>query len=182
VAENIHAVAKAKDMHEHHVTVVVLDRPRHAGLVEEIRATGARIQYIPDGDVAGAIMAARPNIGVDLMMGVGGTPEGVITACATRALGGAIQAKLWFTDDEQKQRAIDAGHDLDRVLVTEDLVRTENVFMVATGITEGELLNGVRYTAGGALTESIVMRGKSGTFRSITGEHSLKKLAKVTAD
>src|SRR6476661_3337365 len=178
---NVRTVARALGKNLEDITVCILDRPRHDGLVQKVRATGARIKFISDGDVAGAIMAARPNIGVDIMMGVGGTPEGVVTACAMRAMGGAIQTKLWFKDDEQKQRAIDAGHDLDRVLNTEDLVRTENVFMVATGITEGELLNGVRYTAGGALTESIVMRGKSGTFRSITGEHSLKKLAKVTA-
>ena len=142
-----------------------------------MRATGARIKFISDGDVAGAIMAARPMIGVDLMMGVGGTPEGVITACAMRALGGAIQAKLWFKDDEQKQRAIDAGHDLDRVLMTEDPVRTENVFMVATGITDGELMQGVRYVAGGATTHSLVMRSRSGTIRSIKSEHRLSKLS-----
>jgi len=177
VRVNIEKVAKAKGGRPEDVTVVILDRPRHAELVGEVRNAGARIKFISDGDVAGAIMAARPSIGVDLMMGVGGNPEGVITACAMRALGGAIQAKLWFTDDEQKQRAVDAGHDLDQVLVTEDLVRTDNVFMVATGITEGELLNGVRYTPGGALTDSLVMRGKSGTVRSITAEHSLKKIA-----
>ncbi|WP_111766666.1 class II fructose-bisphosphatase [Nakamurella deserti] len=177
---NVRTVARALGKNPEDITVCILDRPRHSELVRKVRATGARIKFISDGDVAGAIMAARPNIGVDLMMGVGGTPEGVITACAMRALGGAIQTKLWFADDAQQQRAIDAGHDLDRVLVTEDLVRTDNVFMVATGITEGELLNGVRYTAGGALTDSLVMRGKSGTVRSITGEHSLKKIAKVT--
>ena len=113
VAENIHAVAKAKDMHEHDVTVVLLDRPRHAGLVEEIRQTGARIKYIPDGDVAGAIMAARPDTGVDLLLGVGGTPEGIIAACAMKCTGGVIQARLWPKDDEERQRALDAGHDLD---------------------------------------------------------------------
>jgi fructose-1,6-bisphosphatase II len=177
---NVRTVARALGKNLEDITVCILDRPRHSELVAKVRATGARIKFISDGDVAGAIMAARPQIGVDLMMGVGGTPEGVITACAMRALGGAIQAKLWFKDDEQKQRAIDAGHDLDKVLVTEDLVKTENVFMVATGITDGELLKGVRYTSGGgATTDSLVMRGKSGTIRSITGEHSLKKVAKV---
>ena len=177
---NVRTVARALGKNLEDITVCILDRPRHSELVSKVRATGARIKFISDGDVAGAIMAARPQIGVDLMMGVGGTPEGVITACAMRAMGGAIQAKLWFKDDEQRERAVNAGHDLDRVLLTEDLVRTENVFMVATGITDGELLHGVRYTAGGAATtDSLVMRGKSGTIRSISGEHSLQKVAKA---
>src|SRR5918994_3264355 len=130
VAENISAVAKAKDMHEHDVTVVVLDRPRHAGLVEEIRATGARIKYIPDGDVAGAIMAARPDTGVDLLLGVGGTPEGIIAACAMKCTGGVIQGRLWPRDDEERQRALDAGHNLDSdfVLTTDDLVTGDDCF------------------------------------------------------
>jgi fructose-1,6-bisphosphatase II len=177
---NVRTVARALGRNPEDITVCILDRPRHSELVRKVRATGARIKFISDGDVAGAIMTARPNVGVDLMMGVGGTPEGVITACAMRALGGAIQTKLWFADDEARQRAVDAGHDLDQVLFTEDLVRTDNVFMVATGITDGELLDGVRYTSGGARTDSLVIRGKSGTVRSITGEHSLKKIAKVT--
>jgi fructose-1,6-bisphosphatase II len=176
---NVRTVARALGKNLEDITVCILDRPRHDGLVQKVRATGARIKFISDGDVAGAIMAARPNIGVDIMMGVGGTPEGVVTACAMRAMGGAIQTKLWFKDDEQKQRAIDAGHDLDRVLNTEDLVTTDNVYMVATGITDGELLEGVRYTAWGATTESLVMRGRSGTIRSIHTEHALRKLAKT---
>ncbi len=178
---NVRTVARALGKNLEDITVCILDRPRHSELVAKVRATGARIKFISDGDVAGAIMAARPQVGVDLMMGVGGTPEGVITACAMRALGGAIQSKLWFKDDEQKQRAMDAGHDLNQVLMTEDLVKTDNVFMVATGITEGELLHGVRYNSGGAVTDSLVMRGKSGTVRSITGEHALKKLSQVTS-
>ncbi len=178
---NVRSVARALGKKPEEITVCILDRPRHSDLVSKVRATGARIKFITDGDVAGGIMAARPNIDVDLMMGVGGTPEGVITACAMRALGGAIHAKLWFADDVQKQRAIDAGHDLDRILLTNDLVKTDNVFMVATGITDGELLHGVRYTAGGgATTDSLVMRGKSGTIRSIRGEHALHKLVSVT--
>jgi fructose-1,6-bisphosphatase II len=170
VAENIRAVAKAKDIHEHDVTVVVLDRPRHAGLVEEIRATGARIKYIADGDVAGAIMAARYDTGVDLLLGIGGTPEGIITACAMKCMGGVIQGRLWPKDDDERQRAIDAGHDLDRVLSTDDLV-TGDCFFVATGITDGELLRGVRYGAKTARTNSLVMRSRSGTIRTIDSEH-----------
>jgi fructose-1,6-bisphosphatase II len=176
---NVRTVARALGKKPEDITACILDRPRHSELIRKVRATGARIKFLSDGDVAGAIMTSRPNTGIDLMMGVGGTPEGVIAACAMRALGGAIQAKLWFGDDQQKHRAVDAGHDLDRVLVTEDLVRTENVFVVATGITEGPLLDGVRYTADGALTQSLVLRGKSGTVRAITSEHSLKKIAKV---
>ena len=147
VAENIRAVAKAKDMHEHDVTVVLLDRPRHAELVEEIRATGARIKYILDGDVAGAIMAARPDTGVDLLLGVGGTPEGIIAACAMKCTGGVIQARLWPKDDDERQRALDAGHDLDpdTILTTDQLVTGEDCFFVATGITDGELMQGVHF-------------------------------------
>src|SRR5215218_1356953 len=142
VKENIARVAKAKGISVHDVTIVLLDRPRHARLVEDIRATGARIKYITDGDVAGAIMAARPDTGVDLMLGVGGTPEGIITACAIKCLGGTIQGRLWPRDDAERRKALDAGHDLDRVLHTDDLVSGDNVFFVATGITDGELLRG----------------------------------------
>jgi fructose-1,6-bisphosphatase II len=178
VAENIHQVAKAKGSRPADVTVVLLDRPRHGQLVEEIRATGARIKFITDGDVAGAIMAARPDTGIDLLMGVGGTPEGIIAACAMKALGGTIQGRLWPQDDAERQKALDAGHDLDpdHVLTTDDLVTGDDCFFVATGITDGELLRGVRYRAGGAITHSLVMRSRSGTIRSITSEHSLQKL------
>ena len=143
VAENIRRVAKAKKETPADVTVVMLDRPRHDGLAEQIRSTGARIRYIVDGDVAGAVMAARPNTGVDLLLGIGGTPEGIIAACAIKCTGGVIQGRLWPKDDEERQRAIDAGHDLDRVLSTDDLV-VGDCFFVATGITDGELLRGVR--------------------------------------
>jgi fructose-1,6-bisphosphatase II len=178
VAENIHQVAKAKGATASDVTVVLLDRPRHSQLVDEIRATGARIKFITDGDVAGAISAARPNSGVDLLLGVGGTPEGIITACAIKALGGTIQGRLWPTDDDERQRAIDAGHNLDPdyVLTTDTLVTGDDCFFVATGITDGELLRGVRYRAGGCTTESLVMRSRSGTIRTITSEHQLQKL------
>lgn len=178
VAENIHRVAKAKGSSPEDVTVVLLDRPRHQGLVDEIRATGARIKFIVDGDVAGAIMAARPDTGIDLLLGMGGTPEGIIAACAMKCTGGVIQGQLRPQDDDERQRALDAGLDLDpdTVLSTDDLVTGDDCFFVATGITDGELMRGVRYRAGGASTHSLVMRSRSGTIRSITSEHKLAKL------
>lgn len=176
VSVNIRRVAKAKRSTPEDVTVVILDRPRHEGIIKEIRETGARIKLISDGDVAGSILALREGTGIDLLLGIGGTPEGIISACAVKCLGGTIQGKLWPKDDEEKQRAVDAGHDLDRILFTDDLVSGENVFFVATGITDGELLRGVRYRAETATTESIVMRSKSGTVRQITSEHRLSKL------
>jgi len=181
VAENIARVARAKQESPYDVTVVILDRPRHAELIEEVRATGARIRLISDGDVAGAIMAARPDTGVDLLLGIGGTPEGIIAACAIKCLGGTIQGRLWPRDDAERAKAVDAGHDLDRVLDTDDLVRSDNVFFVATGITDGELLRGVRYRAGGATTHSLVMRSKSGTIRLIESHHRLSKLRAYSA-
>jgi fructose-1,6-bisphosphatase II len=176
VADNIAAVAKAKTGSNEDVTVVVLDRPRHEDLVKDIREAGARIKFITDGDVAGAIMACRENTGIDLLLGIGGTPEGIIAACAVKCMGGVIQGRLWPKDDAERRRALDAGHDLDRVLLTDDLVSSDNVFFVATGITDGELLRGVRYRAGGARTESLVMRSRSGTIRQIISEHRLTKL------
>jgi fructose-1,6-bisphosphatase II len=176
VAENIHQVAKAKGSAPEDVTVVLLDRPRHQTLAQEIRETGARIKFITDGDVAGAIMAASAGTGVDLLLGVGGTPEGIIAACALKCMDGVIQGRLWPTDDDERQRAIDAGHDLDRVLYTDDLVSGDDCFFVATGITDGELMKGVRYRAGGASTHSLVMRSRSGTIRQIISEHKLSKL------
>jgi len=178
VAENIRAVAKAKGSQVEDVTVVLLDRPRHEKLADEIRRTGARIKFIADGDVAGAIMAARANTGIDLLLGIGGTPEGIIAACAMKCTGGVIQGQLWPQDDEERQRALDAGHDLDtdHVLSTDDLVKGDDAFFVATGITDGELMQGVRYRAGGCTTESLVMRARSGTIRLISSEHQLAKL------
>jgi fructose-1,6-bisphosphatase II len=183
IAENIHQVAKAKGSTPEDVTVVLLDRPRHSQMVDEIRATGARIKFITDGDVAGAIMAARPDTGIDLLLGVGGTPEGIISACAMKCLDGVIQGRLWPKDDDERQRALDAGHDLspDHVLSTDDLVTGDDVFFVATGITDGELMRGVRYRAGGASTHSLVMRSRSGTIRSIHSEHKLQKLKAYAA-
>ncbi len=176
IADNLARIAKAKSESIDDLTVMILDRPRHDDLVRDIRAAGARITFISDGDVAGAIMAARDGTGVDLLVGIGGTPEGVITACAIKCLGGVIQGKLWPKDAEERRRALDAGHDLDRVLLTDDLVTGDNVFFVATGITDGELLEGVRFTGGSATTHSIVMRSKSGTIREVKSEHALSKL------
>jgi fructose-1,6-bisphosphatase II len=176
VADNVTAVAGAKSCARQDVTVVILDRPRHADLIGEVRAAGARIKLIADGDVAGAIMAARDGTGVDLLLGVGGTPEGIIAAAAIKCLGGVIQGILHPRDDAERRRALDAGLDLDQVLTTEDLVSSDDVFFAATGITDGELMGGVRYRAGGATTHSLVMRARSGTIRSITSEHQLWKL------
>jgi fructose-1,6-bisphosphatase II len=158
------------------VTVVVLDRPRHDDLVAQIREAGARIKFISDGDVAGAIAAARPQSGVDILMGIGGTPEGIIAAAALACMGGELQARLWPKDDEEREKARAAGHEPGRVLHTGDLVRGENIFFCATGVTNGDLLRGVHYRAGGATTHSLVMRSKSGTVREIEAWHRLAKL------
>ncbi len=179
--ENIRRVAKAKGIEIQDVTVCILDRPRHEQLVNEIRDTGARIKFISDGDVAGAIMTAREDTGVDLLLGVGGTPEGIITAVAIKCLGGVIQGRLWPKDDDERQKAIDAGHDLSRVLATDDLVSSNNCFFAATGVTDGELLHGVRFHAEGATTQTLVMRSKSGTIRLMESDHRLGKLRKYAA-
>ena len=176
ISENIRRVAKAKKSAVSDLTVCILDRPRHAELIAQVRDTGARIRLISDGDVAGAIAAARPESGTDLLVGTGGTPEGIIAAAAMRCMGGALQARLAPTDDAERQKAIDAGHDLDRILSTEDLVSGDNVFFTATGVTDGDLLRGVRFSGGGAHTQSIVMRSKSGTVRVIEAYHRLDKL------
>jgi fructose-1,6-bisphosphatase II len=181
VEHNIRAVARAKGCKPSEVTVVILDRPRHENLVRQVRETGARIKFISDGDVAGAITAVRPDTGTDLLLGVGGTPEGIIAACAVKCLGGVIQGRLWPRDEAERRKALDAGHDLDRVLTTDELVTGENAFVAITGITDGELVRGVRYRAGGAITSSLVMRSKSGTVRRIESEHQLNKLRKYSA-
>jgi fructose-1,6-bisphosphatase II len=175
-AENVKRVAKSKGVRPSDVTVVVLERDRHADLIEELRAIEAKILLISDGDVAPAIAAARPESGVDLLMGIGGTPEGVLSASALKCVGGAIQGKLWPRDDEERQKLIDAGYDLDHVLTTDDLVGGDEVFFAATGVTTGALLRGVRYTAEGAITDSIVMRSRSGTVRRIEAHHAFEKL------
>jgi fructose-1,6-bisphosphatase II len=176
VAENIRRVAKCKEIGVADVTVCVLDRPRHRDLITEIRRTGARVRFISDGDVAGAISAARPSTGVDMLVGIGGTPEGVIAAAALKCMGGSIQGRLWPQTDDERAKALDAGLDLTQVLTTDQLVRGNNVFFCATGVTDGDLLRGVHYRAGGCTTQSIVMRSKSGTVRMIDGYHRLTKL------
>ncbi|GAC70488.1 class II fructose-bisphosphatase [Gordonia soli] len=173
---NINSVAKAKGIDVADLTVIVLDRPRHAELIADIRKAGAKIRLISDGDVAGAIAAADDQSSVDILMGVGGTPEGIITAVAMKCMGGEIQGKLWPKDDAERQKAIDAGHDLDRVLTTDILVRGENSFFCATGVTNGDMLRGVSYRANGASTRSLVMRSKSGTVRRIEAVHRPQKL------
>lgn len=171
VGDNIRAVARAKEIDVRDVTVTVLDRPRHEQLIRDIRDTGARIRFLSDGDVAGAIAAARPATGIDLLVGIGGTPEGIIAAAALKCTGGEIQGRLWPNDDEERATAVAAGHDLDRVLTTSELVTGENVFFAATGVTDGDLLRGVHHRAGGYTTQSILMRSKSGTVRLINSEH-----------
>jgi fructose-1,6-bisphosphatase II len=177
VEHNVRAVARARGGQPADITVSVLARARHERLIAAIRATGARIKLFADGDVAASIAAVSEDTGTDLMLTVGGTPEGVITACAMKAMDGVIQARLEARDEDERRKALDAGHDLDRVLHTDDLVTGDNTFFVATGITDGELLRGVRYSPRGAQTESIVMRSRSGTIRSVRSSHSLEKVA-----
>ena len=174
--ENLSAVAKALGKRVTEVTAVVLDRPRHEELIGEIRQTGARILLIPDGDVAGGIATAWPESGADVLFGIGGTPEGVITAAALKSMGGAIQGRLWPRNDEERQATIDAGYDLSEVLDAERLVAGDNCFFAATGITDGELLKGVHYNRAGATTQSLVMRSRSGTVRMVDAQHRPDKL------
>jgi fructose-1,6-bisphosphatase II len=179
-AENVRAVAKAKGRRITDIRVTVLERERHDELIGELRDAGARVNLIRDGDVAPAIAAARPGTGVDMLYGVGGTPEGVISACALKCVGGAMQGRLWPRSDEERRRLADAGYDVGRVLTTDDLVRSDNVFVAATGVTTGALLRGVRYVRDGAITDSIVMRSRSGTVRRIEARHMLSKLTQFT--
>jgi fructose-1,6-bisphosphatase II len=174
--QNLAWIAKAKGKTVRDLTAVVLDRPRHQELIDEIRAAGARIRLITDGDIYGAIATSWPNTGVDVLFGIGGTPEGVTAAAALKCMGGEIQGKLWPRNDGERKAAIDAGYDLGRVLTTDDLVKGDNCFFAATGVTDGELLDGVRYDARGATTQSLVMRSKSGTVRLISSHHRLDKL------
>ena len=173
--------AEAKGTSPRDITAVILDRPRHEALIDEVRATGARIRSIPDGDVAGAISTAWDESGADILLGIGGTPEGVITAAALKCMGGELQGRLWPRNDDERQAAIDAGYDLEQVLGTDDLVRGDNCFFAATGITDGELLKGVRFSRRAATTQSLVMRSKSGTVRLVNAQHQLSKLAGFSA-
>jgi fructose-1,6-bisphosphatase II len=181
ILDNLKAIAKAKGKDLTDLTTVILDRPRHTEMIAEIRKTGARIRIIPDGDVAAALMTAWPDSGIDVLIGIGGTPEGVLAACALRAMGGEIQGKLYARDADELKRGRDAGYDFDRILTMNDLVSSEDVFFAATGITDGELLHGVRYFGHGARTDSLVVRGETGTVRQIIATHSLDKLEKLGA-
>jgi fructose-1,6-bisphosphatase II len=181
ITENLHAIAKAKDKDVKDLTIIILDRPRHDAMIAEIRRAGARIRSIPDGDVAAALMTARVDSGVDVLYGVGGTPEGVITACALRAMGGEIQGKLYARDEDELQRGRDAGFDFDKVLTMDDLVSSEDVFFATTGITDGELLKGVRYYGDHITTDTLVVRGLTGTVRQITATHTTDKLDNLSA-
>ena len=181
-AENVRRVAEVKRIRPQDVTVVVLDRDRHESLIAELREVGAKVRLITDGDVAPAIAAAREGTGVDMLMGVGGTPEGVISAAAIKCLGGAMQGRLWPRDDDERQKLVDAGYEVDRVLTQDELVAGADLFVAATGVTDGALLRGVRFQNGTALTESIVMRSRSGTIRRVSAEHRLEKLSQLTGE
>jgi len=178
--ENVNAVARAKGISPRGVSVVVLERDRHNDLIAELREAGARVHLIRDGDVAPSIAAAQGGTGVDVLYGIGGTPEGVISAAALKCVGGGIQGKLWPRDADERQRLVEAGLDPERVLTTDDLVAGEDVFVAATGVTTGSLLRGVRYLPDGAVTDSIVMRSRSGTVRRIEAMHHLEKLQAYT--
>jgi len=179
VSENIRRVAAAKNKKISEITVVVLDRPRHEKLLNDIRRAGARVKLISDGDVSAAIEAALPDTDVDMLMGVGGTPEGVLSAAAIHCIGGCIQCKGWPRDEKEKQAAIEKGEDLKKVYTTEDLISSDDVFFAATGVSSGNLLKGVRYFSGGAQTQSIAMRGRSGTLRWVDARHNFEKLEKL---
>ena len=181
VRDNLEKISRAKGMDMGDLTVVILDRLRHETLIQEVRDCGARIRLIPAGDVAGALMAAWHGTGIDVLLGVGGTPEAVLAACGLRAMRGAIQCKLWPRDDDDKQMALKAGYDLDRVLTLDDLVASNNTFFVATGISDGPLLDGVSYSDGFAHTHSLVARGLTGTVREITAHHHLGTLTEISA-
>jgi fructose-1,6-bisphosphatase II len=180
-SENVRRVARAKGVDPRDVTVVILDRPRHEEIIADLRRVGARVNLITDGDVAPSIAAGRGDGGVDMLMGIGGTPEGVISAAALKCVGGALQGKLWPRSDEERQKLLDAALDPDRVLTQDDLVRGQDIFVAATGVTTGTLLNGVRITRNGAFSDSIVMRSRSGTVRRIEAHHAPPKLERLAA-
>ncbi len=181
VEYNLRKIARAKEIELEDLTVVILDRPRHEKLVAEVRRLGCRIRLIMDGDVSGALMTAWPGSGIDVLLGIGGTPEGVLAACALRAMGGEIQGKLYPRNEEEQTRGREMGYDFDKVLVMDDLVASEDCFFAATGITDGELLDGIKYFSHGARTSSLVVRGLSGTVRQITSTHLWEKLRKISA-
>ena len=180
VAENLRRIARAKGKDVDDLTVVILERDRHAGLIQAVRAVGARIKLISDGDVSAALMTALPDSGIDVLMGIGGSPEAVITAAAMKCLGGEIHARLWPRDEAERRFAAEMGYDVRRILTADDLVRGDNIFFAATGITDGEILKGVRYTGEGARTFSLVMRSRSGTVRFIEAVHRWDKLRRIS--
>lgn len=179
--QNLRWIARAKGEEVRDLTVVILDRPRHADLIDEVRASGCRIRLITDGDVYGSVATCWPDAGADVLMGIGGTPEGVISAAASKAMGGEIQARFAPQSDEERTAMLDAGFDLDRVLGQDDLIRSDNCFFAATGLTDGALLRGVRFDKRGARTQSLVMRSRSGTVRLIDAQHQVKKLREFAA-
>jgi fructose-1,6-bisphosphatase II len=180
-SDNVRAVAEVKHIRPQDMSVVVLDRPRHEELIGELREVGAKVLLITDGDVAPSIAAAQPRTGVHMLYGIGGTPEGVISAAALKCVGGGIVGRLWPRDAEERQQLVEAGFDPDRILTTDDLVATDDVFVAATGVTNGALLRGVRYTRDPEIvTDSIVMRGRSGTVRRIEARHKVEKLRQFT--
>ncbi len=181
VKANLEAVAKAKGEQVKDVTAVVLDRDRHTDIIRECREAGAMVRLIPDGDVMGALETAWPDSGSDILFGVGGTPEGVIAACALKALGGEIQGRLFARNETERQAALDGGYDLEKVLTTDDLVASDDVFFSASGVTEGDILRGVRYRGDGASTETLVMRSKTGTIRRIQANHQWQKLMRYSS-
>jgi fructose-1,6-bisphosphatase II len=181
VADNLKAVAQAKGKEVNDLTVVILDRPRNQTYIDDARACGARLKLITDGGVAAGLSTALEGTGVDVLMGIGGSPEGVITACALKSMGGEIQCRLWPRDESEKKYVLEAGYQLDKTLSIDDLVHSDNVFFSATGITDGELLRGVHYISGGATTDSLVMRSRSGTIRRIQATHRWEKLTKISS-
>jgi fructose-1,6-bisphosphatase II len=182
IEDVLYAVARRRGMTLGDLMVVVLDRPRHAEMIGRIRDAGVRIRLISDGDVSGALLAAMPDTGIDLLWGIGGTPEGVLSAAAIRCVGGTMLGRLWPRDEDETKRARDAGYDLQRVLATEDLVTSEDCFFSATGVTDGDLVRGVRYDSTGATTHSLVMRGRSGTIRRVDAHHPRAKLRALMGD
>ncbi|MCB0104112.1 MAG: class II fructose-bisphosphatase, partial [Anaerolineales bacterium] len=181
ITENLQAIAKAKGKAVEDLTTIILDRPRHDSMIAEIRKAGARIREIPDGDVAASLMTAWADAGVDVLLGIGGTPEGVISACALRAMGGEIQGKLYARDEDELLRGREQGYDFDKVLTMDDLVSSEDVFFAATGITDGELLKGVRYYGNHITTDTLVVRGLTGTVRQISATHTADKLDNLSS-
>ncbi len=178
--DNLEKIAHSENKSLNDLTVIILQRPRHQELIQEVREIGSRIRLIPDGDVAGALMTCLPESGIDALLGIGGTPEGILAACAIRAMGGELQGKLHIRNEQEKKLGLEMGYSLDKVITMDDLVSSDDVFFAATGITDGELLDGVRYTGKGAETHSLVIRGKTGTVRWIKAKHNIEKLNPIS--